>query len=167
MENQQPIITLPIENLRKHNQGQKIHRFFGCRNCVIHFWRTVFELKPVARCVICRIKLDAIPREYEYGKGTFKCDGCDNIWTSHPAEHHVSQPCQRCGKKDIKPHKIGPNRNKGPRRSRRRHMCEKCSKGNCDKHIRVFSTFHISTGSTITDLSSLQSGFSSLSIYKP
>eukprot|EP00761_Pharyngomonas_kirbyi_P012456 gb/GECH01012483.1/.p1 GENE.gb/GECH01012483.1/~~gb/GECH01012483.1/.p1 ORF type:complete len:190 (+),score=24.55 gb/GECH01012483.1/:1-570(+) len=159
--------ALTEENLenKEPKHGQKVHRYFGCPVCQRYYWRTVYEKKPVSRCVYdCHNKLDAVEKTYEVGKGYFTCSQCSHEWTNTPARHHIHQPCQKCGKSEELPHRIKkPPPRKGPRQSNRRHRCEECARtgGQCNLHPdRMWSSIHDETGSTISDVTSLMSELS-------
>ena len=156
-----PQVTLTAANLKAHNHGEKVRRFFGCPLCKFFYWRTCFEFKPVTRCVKCSVKLDALPLEYEYGKGYYECQECDNQWSSPKCKRSTQQPCVECNTMYF-PYKLGPFKVTGPRKSKRKHKCEHCVNGTCTIHpALIYSTIHDSTGSTISDVSSI---FSMMSI---
>ncbi|KAL0485192.1 hypothetical protein AKO1_004302 [Acrasis kona] len=183
----------------RSNHGNKVSRQFGCPLCQRHWWKTVYELKPVARCYFgCDKKYDAIPREYEFGKGYYKCgvlpaftkppivpgmtsieqinnafigmmiapiddtvlNTCNNEWTSPNCRYGLKQKCQICGKQN-EPYKLGKEMRKRPKpvnKEQGYHQCEDClnTPGNCSRHPnKKWSSEHSSTGSTITDVSSL------------
>jgi hypothetical protein len=138
----------------------KVFRFFGCRSCDFLFWRTCFDYKPVAACYKCQTKLNALPKQYEIGKGYFKCSNptCLNEWTSTPCKWVTSQPCLACNTNIlVTPYKISRGNGKSKRMTYRRHKCQHCMNGGrCTFHPnRVYSTVHQEEGDTISDVTSI------------
>jgi hypothetical protein len=151
------LAPLTFEAVQFLSRDSKTHRFFGCRACDFFFWRTVYEFKPVARCLKCRVKLEAVPKEYEIGLGHFKC-ASGHEFTKAPCRWHEVQNCPECGQY-AKPDRVS----RGPARTEfstyRRPRCDSCLNGNgCERHpYRRYSDIHDSTGSTETDLTSVAS----------
>ncbi len=145
-----------LHQLNERNEqvefGQKQRRLFGCSHCKVHFWDTVREKKPFAQCRKCKDFYKAIDKQFEFGRGRFKCD-CGNEWTSPFCMWHLSQQCASC-KKQCLPCKIGPALSvPGHRVTNRKHHCEACQgKGECpvmDVKNTIWSKEHYEhTGST-------------------
>ncbi|XP_070569875.1 shiftless antiviral inhibitor of ribosomal frameshifting protein homolog [Ptychodera flava] len=153
------ISALTVDNLRKHNQALTEKREFGCEPCDNVYWRKVFQYKPVARCDKCGVRYDAIPKDQEYGLGTYECTSCNRKFSGR-ARADVPAMCYDCHVM-VRPTNIGP-RPRGQRRSRNIHSCQACHNGAirpCPMYKRVVvpSKVHQSTGSTVSSFLSQQS----------
>ena len=144
---------LTTEALRKHDiaTGTCELRQFACEPCDNVWWRVVSTYKLVSRCKKCKIRYDALPREFEFGTGLFTC-GCGNDFKSK-CTAQTTCPCYNCNAPVSKPF-IHPKFNRTAKpTSHRKHYCDKChGMGRCPTFKRVIyaSTPHDSTGSTLS-----------------
>ncbi|XP_002739952.1 shiftless antiviral inhibitor of ribosomal frameshifting protein homolog [Saccoglossus kowalevskii] len=150
---------LTMENLKRHNMELTEKRQYGCEPCDNVFWTKVFQYKPVARCNKCNVKYDPIPKDKEYGVGTYECTQCGRRFTGK-ARADVAAMCYDCHIM-VLPMGIG-HRPRGPRRTRNIHSCQACLNGTirpCPiyKRVVIASVVHDSSGSTISTFLSQQS----------
>ncbi|XP_071941997.1 shiftless antiviral inhibitor of ribosomal frameshifting protein homolog [Antedon mediterranea] len=146
------IQALTMENLKRHNKTLECRRQFTCGPCKEVWWRWVPSHKTVSRCHKCQVRYEALPRENEYGTGTYRCV-CGNVFTGK-ARHNVGARCSQCGQMAY-PSEIGPFR-EGQRRTRHGHSCEACNHGQIfpcpvfvnPNNVQIPSVPHVSTGST-------------------
>ena len=147
---------LTTEALRKHDiaTGTCELRQFACEPCDNVWWRVVSTYKLVSRCKKCKIRYDALPREFEFGTGLFTC-GCGNDFKSK-CTAQTTCPCYNCNAPVSKPF-IHPkfNHTAKPTSHRHKHYCDKChGMGRCPtfefKRVIYPSKPHDSTGSTVS-----------------
>ena len=144
--------------LKKHDiaTGTCELRQFACAPCDNVWWRVVSTYKSVSRCYTCRIRYDALPREFEFGIGLYTCSGCGKEFKSK-CTAQTDCPCFDCETLVSKPF-IHPKFNRtrvatDRSRPRHKHCCDKChGMGQCPTFKRVIypSKPHDSTGSTVS-----------------
>lgn len=150
-----PTHQLTKEALRKHDiaTGTCELREFACEPCDNVWWRVVSTYKLVSRCNKCKIRYDALPREFEFGIGLYTCE-CGKEFKSR-CTAQTKCPCFDCNALVSKPF-IHPKFNRAATdrpRSRHKHYCDEChGMGRCPTFKKVIypSTPHDSTGSTLS-----------------
>ncbi|XP_052059159.1 shiftless antiviral inhibitor of ribosomal frameshifting protein homolog isoform X1 [Mytilus californianus] len=143
---------------------EKQERLFACGPCDNVWWRKVPSRKLVSRCVLCRIRYEAVPRQHEWGRAKYQCQFCGNIFIGFGQMGVASNLCYRC-ETACSPIAILPGRRIEGRRSRNVHscLCHNCFnradgpfvEATCvhprslDRRVVYASQQHISTGSTV------------------
>ncbi|XP_059174299.1 shiftless antiviral inhibitor of ribosomal frameshifting protein homolog [Physella acuta] len=73
-------------------------RLFACRHCVRSWWKKVPNRKMVSTCRGCDRKLEAIPRDKEWGWGRFECQNihCRNVFYGVGVMGMTKSLCHKC-----------------------------------------------------------------------
>ncbi|CAG2197232.1 unnamed protein product [Mytilus edulis] len=167
-------------NLVRQGIIQKQERQFACGPCDNVWWRKVPSRKLVSKCMLCNIRYEAVPKEYEWGRAKYRCQFCGNVFIGFGQMGIASSLCYRC-QTACAPLEILPGRRTEGTPSRNVHscLCHNCFnradgpiiEASCvhprslERQVVYASLQHFSTGSTVDtfltqdDLASLASDF--------
>ncbi|XP_076081813.1 shiftless antiviral inhibitor of ribosomal frameshifting protein homolog isoform X2 [Mytilus galloprovincialis] len=138
------------------------------------------ENETVSKCMLCNIRYEAVPKEYEWGRAKYRCQFCGNVFIGFGQMGIASSLCFRC-QTACAPLEILPGRRTEGTPSRNVHscLCHNCFnradgpiiEASCvhprslERQVVYASLQHYSTGSTVDtfltqdDLASLASDF--------
>ena len=88
---------LSTDALKKHDLETSCElRQFCCPECYVYWWKTVPKYKPVSTCFHCRLCLNPLEHQEQFGVGRFTCQ-CGNYFYSKCQGSDV-RACIKCGR---------------------------------------------------------------------